>query len=319
MADLLTQIHATGLVPVVKIDRVEDAVPLAKALVAGGLNIAEVTFRTDCAKEAMLRIKAEVPEMLVGAGTVLTTDQVDQALEAGAKFIVSPGLNPVTVKYCQAKGVPILPGCANASDIELALSLGLTTVKFFPAEANGGIKTINALAGPFPQVRFMPTGGVSESNLASYLSNDKILACGGTWMVKDSDILNGEFAKITQITKQAVQSMHDFKVAHIGLNSADEAEAKQIASLLSLAFGFEAKEGASSIFVSKEIEVMKEAYLGDKGHIAIAVNNIVRAQAYLESKGFTFNQSSQKMKQGKLIAIYMNETIGGFAFHLLQR
>ena len=192
------------MIPVVKIDDAKDALPLANALVNGGLPCAEVTFRTEAAAEAIRQMKENYPEMLSGAGTVLTTEQVDKALEAGAEFIVSPGLNPKTVNYCKEKQVPILTEVATASEIEQALDLGLTVVKFFPAEVNGGLKAIKALAAPYTMMRFMPTGGVSPENVQDYLAFEKIIACGGTWMVKDSLIREGKFEEIERLTRDTV-------------------------------------------------------------------------------------------------------------------
>lgn len=204
MEEMKEKLRAMKIVPVVKLDDTEDAVPLAKALVEGGLPCAEVTFRTGAAAESIKRILEAFPDMLVGAGTVLTTEQVDAAIEAGAKFIVSPGLNPKTVRYCQEKNIPILPGVATASEIEQALELGLDTVKFFPAEVNGGLPAIKALSAPYHMMHFMPTGGVGPQNVKDYLAFDKVLACGGTWMVKDALINGGEFEKIKEMTKEAV-------------------------------------------------------------------------------------------------------------------
>ena len=178
---------------------------MADKKMEGGLPCAEVTFRTEAATEAIKRMLEAYPDMLVGAGTVLTTAQVDAAIEAGAKFIVSPGLNPKTVRYCQEKDIPILPGVATASDIEQALELGLDTVKFFPAEVNGGLLAIKALSAPYHMMHFMPTGGVNPQNVKDYLAFDKVLACGGTWMVKDALINGGEFEKIKEMTKEAVE------------------------------------------------------------------------------------------------------------------
>jgi len=198
------RLFETGLVPVIKITKTEDAVPLAEALCRGGLPVAEITFRTDCAAEAIAAISAAVPEMLVGAGTVLTPAQADAAVAAGAKFIVSPGLNPSVVRHCQKIGVPIIPGCANPSDLEAALELGLDTVKFFPAEPAGGLNMIKALAAPYVGVKFMPTGGINQNNVKEYLKYNRILACGGSWMVKGDLIKAGDFDKITELTKEAV-------------------------------------------------------------------------------------------------------------------
>lgn len=205
MQNIIERIRSLKIVPVVKIDDVQDAVPLARALVRGGLPCAEVTFRTDAAAESIRIMKEAYPEMLLGAGTVLSAAQVDEAIEAGAEFIVSPGLNSRTVKYCQEKQVPILPGVATATEIEKALELGLKTVKFFPAEVNGGLKAIKALAAPYTMMQFMPTGGVSPANVRDYLEFEKVVACGGTWMVKDELIKNGKFGEIEKLTREAVE------------------------------------------------------------------------------------------------------------------
>ena len=209
--ELLKQIECMGILPVIKLNDAKDAVPLAKALCEGGLPCAEVTFRTDAARESIAAMTKAYPEMLVGAGTVLNTEQVDAAIEAGAKFIVSPGLNPDTVEYCVKKGIPILPGCSSPSDIEQAIKYGLNVVKFFPAEAAGGLKAIKAMAAPYGQMRFMPTGGINTKNLADYLSCDKILCCGGSWMVKGDMIKAGEFDKITAMTKEAVAKVKEIR------------------------------------------------------------------------------------------------------------
>ncbi|MBE5880782.1 MAG: bifunctional 4-hydroxy-2-oxoglutarate aldolase/2-dehydro-3-deoxy-phosphogluconate aldolase [Lachnospiraceae bacterium] len=204
MIKVLEDIQKLGIVPVVVIDDVKDAEPLAKALCDGGLPCAEVTFRTEAAEESIRIMAEKFPEMLIGAGTVLTTDQVDRAVAAGAKFIVSPGLNPRIVKYCVEKNIPITPGCSSASDIEQALENGLEVVKFFPAEPAGGLNMIKALAAPYVGVKFMPTGGINQNNVKEYLKYNRILACGGSWMVKGDLIKAGDFDKITELTKEAV-------------------------------------------------------------------------------------------------------------------
>lgn len=205
MNPVLEQIQEIGIVPVVVLEDAKDAKPLADALCAGGLLCAEVTFRTDAAEESIRIMSQTHPEMLVGAGTVLTTDQVDRAVAAGAKFIVSPGLNPRIVKYCVDRGILITPGCANASDIEQALENGLEVVKFFPAEQAGGLPMIKALAAPYVGVKFMPTGGINAKNVKDYLAYNRILACGGSWMVKADYVKAGEFDKITEMAKEAVE------------------------------------------------------------------------------------------------------------------
>ena len=205
MNPVLEQIQKTGIIPVVVLDDAKDAEPLAKALCEGGLPCAEVTFRTEAAEECIRIMSEKFPEMLVGAGTVLTTEQVDRAVAAGAKFIVSPGLNPRIVKYCVEKGIVITPGCANASDMEQALENGLEVVKFFPAEPAGGLNMIKALAAPYVGLKFMPTGGISPKNVRDYLAYNRIIACGGSWMVKNELVKAGDFAAITELAKECVQ------------------------------------------------------------------------------------------------------------------
>ncbi|MBS6721403.1 MAG: bifunctional 4-hydroxy-2-oxoglutarate aldolase/2-dehydro-3-deoxy-phosphogluconate aldolase [Clostridiales bacterium] len=205
MKELLERIGEIGIVPVVVLNDVKDAEPLAQALCDGGLPCAEVTFRTDAAEESIRRMTESFPDMLVGAGTVLTIDQVDRAVAAGAKFIVSPGLNPKIVKYCNEKGVLIIPGCANPSDVEQAIENGLSVVKFFPAEQAGGLNYIKAIAAPYTGLKFMPTGGINPKNVRSYLVYDKTLACGGSWMVKGDLVQAGEFDKVRELVKEAVE------------------------------------------------------------------------------------------------------------------
>ena len=205
MNEVLERIQEIGIVPVVVLNDAKDAEPLAQALCNGGLPCAEVTFRTDAAEESIRIMSEKFPNMLIGAGTVLTTDQVDRAVAAGAKFIVSPGLNPRIVKYCVEKGILITPGCSNPSDIEVALENGLEVVKFFPAEPAGGLNMIKAMAAPYVGVKFMPTGGINPTNVRDYLAYDRILACGGSWMVKGSLVDAGEFDKIEELTREAVE------------------------------------------------------------------------------------------------------------------
>jgi len=205
MHEVLEKIQELGVVPVVVLDDAKDAEALAKALCDGGLPCAEVTFRTAAAEESIRIMSEKFPDMLVGAGTVLTTEQVDRAVAAGAKFIVSPGLNPRIVRYCIEKGILITPGCCTPSDVEQAIENGLEVVKFFPAEPAGGLNMIKAMAAPYVGMKFMPTGGISTANLASYLAYDRIIACGGSWMVKGDLIKNGNFEEITTLTREAVK------------------------------------------------------------------------------------------------------------------
>lgn len=212
MSEILEKIKEIGIVPVIVLEDSKDALPLAEALMEGGLPCAEVTFRTAAAEDSIRAISQAYPEMLVGAGTVLTTEQVDRAVAAGAKFIVSPGFNPRIVQYCQEKGVPITPGCSSPTDIEQALEQGLKVVKFFPAEQLGGLAMIKALAGPYVDVSFMPTGGINAGNVKDYLAYNRILACGGSWMVKGDLIKAGDFQRITELVKEAKQLVEEARI-----------------------------------------------------------------------------------------------------------
>jgi len=204
---MIEKIRGAGLIPVIKITDIEDAVPLAQALKRGGLNVLEITFRTDCAAEAIARIKKEVGGVTLIAGTVLNTDNVEKAAKAGAEAIVAPGLNPEVVKWCQAKGLFVCPGVATASEIEQAIGLGLRLVKFFPAEAAGGIKAIRALSAPYSDMLFMPTGGIDENNLSDYLAFNKVVACGGSWMVRDELLKEKNFGEIERLACAAVRKI----------------------------------------------------------------------------------------------------------------
>ena len=325
MHAVLEELKKIGIIPVIKIDDAGKAVPLAKALIAGGIPCAEVTFRTAQGEEAMRRINSElcsgkVPGILLGAGTVLTTAQVDKAIAAGAKFIVSPGFNPKVVSYCVEKGIPVTPGCSNPSDIEQALEFGLEVVKFFPAEQSGGLEYIKAIAAPYTSMQFIPTGGINAQNISKYIAYEKILACGGSWMVKDELINAGEFDKITALCREAMFNLLGLSVVHVGINTENEDAAAKAANRFSTLFGFQNKAGNSSIFSGDGIEIMKSPYLGKNGHLAIGTINIFKARAFFERQGVEFNAESAKTDaKGNLTAIYFKEEIGGFAVHLVQK
>ena len=319
MADIFTQFRDIGIIPVVAINDAAKAVPLAKALIAGGLPAAEVTFRTAAAEDAIKAIVKSCPEMLVGAGTVINVEQAERAKNAGVKFIVSPGYKEDVVQYCIDNNIPVMPGVANPSEVEAALAHGLTHIKLFPAEVVGGVKMIDALGGPFPQCSFMPTGGVTTQNLAEYAKRKNILCMGGTWMVK-ADLINGEkWDEITQICKDAVKAMHGFKIEHVGINAANEGEANEIADTFAL-FGLAKKVGNSSIFADTQIEIMKKPGRGKCGHLSVLTHNVDRALAYLKQFGFNpvMETASYLGEVGKspLKVVYLDKEIGGFAIHL---
>ena len=211
METIHEKIREIAIVPVVKIDNARDAVPLANALRKGGLSCAEITFRTDAAQEAIRLIHEHCPDFLIGAGTVLTAEQADRAHTAGASFMVSPGLNPAVVSHCLDKGYPIIPGVCTPTEVEAGLSFGLSHLKFFPAEAAGGVNMIKAMSAPYTGVRFMPTGGINEKNIREYLTCPAVFACGGSWMVSASLINEGRFDEIEKRTAQAVALVKEIK------------------------------------------------------------------------------------------------------------
>jgi Entner-Doudoroff aldolase len=320
MNPTINQLENIGIIPVIRIDDADDAVPLGKALAAGGIPCAEVTYRTAQGEEAIRRMTESCPELLLGAGTVLTTAQVDSAIAAGAKFIVSPGLNPGVVGYCIERGIPIVPGCATPSDIECAMGLGLDVVKFFPAEANGGLGYIKAISAPYGNMRFIPTGGISKKNVAEYLMFNKVLACGGSWMVSPALIAEKRFDEITELCRQAVKVMHGFTVIHIGINSQDAGQAASTAQWFASMFGFDVKDGNSSVFASGKIEVLKSPGRGTNGHIAVGTNNVGRAMHYLLGMGVQMRgEDAIRGKNGEIVAVYLEREIAGFAVHLVKK
>jgi 2-dehydro-3-deoxyphosphogluconate aldolase / (4S)-4-hydroxy-2-oxoglutarate aldolase len=209
--DIIDKVREMGIIPVVTIPRLEHALPLAENLLEGGLPCAEVTFRTAAAAESMTEIRARFPEILLGAGTVLTLEQAETAINAGAQFIVSPGTNPAVVDYCLAKGIPIFPGVCTPTEIEMALAKGVDVLKFFPAEPMGGVAFLKAICAPYRQVRFIPTGGIDQKNIGQYLALSEVVACGGSWMVRPELMNAGEFDRIGQLVKEAVALVNELK------------------------------------------------------------------------------------------------------------
>ena len=317
--DILEKLPLAGLVPVIKVDDAQDAVPLCRALAEGGLPVAEITFRTAAAEEAIRLVHEQLPEVILCAGTVLTTDQADRAVKAGAAAIVSPGLNPEVVRWCLEHGVPVCPGTSSPSDIEVALSFGLTAVKVFPAEAIGGLKLIKAMAAPYGSMRFMPTGGVNEANMLDYLAFDKIMCCGGSWMVPGDAVKEKDWARITSLTRSAVDKMLGLELRHVGINSGSPEQALADAQAIAALMGWPVREGNSSDFAGTGFECMKKQGRGTHGHIAIGCNSVARAKWHLERRGYAFDEESAVVKNGKLTAIYLRDEIAGFAFHLVQK
>jgi 2-dehydro-3-deoxyphosphogluconate aldolase/(4S)-4-hydroxy-2-oxoglutarate aldolase len=320
MDKILEEIEGYGIVPVVRIEKAADALPLGKALLAGGLPLAEITFRTAAAEEAIRTLTEGMPELIVGAGTVLTTEQAGKAIRAGASFIVSPGFNPKVVSYCREQGVLVIPGVNSPTQIEAAIECGLGILKFFPAEESGGAAFLKAVAAPYEGTRFIPTGGINAANLISYLSLKNVIACGGSWMVKTELISAGNFEEITGLTREAVRILLGFELAHVGINEENAGNASRSAELFSRLFHFPVAEGQSSFFLGeKEIEIMKGPGRGEKGHLALATNDVERAIFYLGRQGIRPIEGTEEEKDGKKILAYLDREIAGFAIHLRQK
>ena len=313
------RIYNCGIVPVVVLNSVEDAVPTARALLAGGITVMEITLRTSAGLDSIHQVACNCPETLVGAGTVLTMDDCMACIEAGAKFIVSPGLNEEIVKYCLEHNILPIPGCVTPTEITKAMGYGLDLLKFFPANIYGGIAALKALSGPFPYLKFIPTGGVDQENLAEFISTPNVFAVGGSWVCAKADIANHEFEKISRLAAESRSAMLGFELAHVGINCENEAQALASAGDLASIFNVPVKDGNSSVYAGTGFEFMKSQYLGDHGHLSIRTNDIKRAMAYLEARGYAMNPDAIKSQNGKIVAAYLQRQVGGFAIHLQQK
>ena len=317
--EILEQLGEFGLVPAVKINNADSAVDVGRALIAGDLPVIEVIFRTDAAEEAIRRINNELPEILLGAGTVLTVDQVKKAVSAGAKFIVAPGFNPTVVDYCIENGIPVTPGVNNPSMIELAVERGLKLLKFFPAEASGGLKILKAVAPAYSGVSFLPTGGINEGNLADYLAFDRVHACGGTWFCKDALISNGRFDEITRLTKNAVSIVLGFSISEAVVYERAEDDAIFSISFLSDLLNFPLITGRASAKGGPEFENAGVSSQGKYGRIVIKTNNLNRAAAYFKRRGVKINPGTSSREAEKQESIGLEIAVFGFSVNILQK
>ena len=316
---IFDRLHQACIVPVVVLEDAANALPTAKALLAGGIDVMEITFRTAAAADAIRSVAERCSEMMVGAGTIVTLEQCKYVVECGAKFIVSPGFNTKVVDWCIENSIPVLPGCVTPTEIMAAMDRGLRLVKFFPANIYGGLSGIKALSGPFESIKFIPTGGVSAENIAEYMASSLVHAVGGSWLCSKTDIDAREFKKISNLCIEARKQALGYEIIHMGINTADADASDALCRKFKEAFDIPIYEGTSSSFVSNYIEVMKFPYLGKNGHIAIRTNRISAAIADLEKKGFVMDWKSAKYKKEKLTAVYLKDNFGGFAVHLLQK
>ena len=299
MNDLFARLEGTMLIPVIALENAGFAEGLADALCRAGIPAAEVTFRTASAAETIRRMKLRRPEMLVGAGTVLTVEQAARAIEAGAEFLVSPGLNPKVLEFAIEKKIPMVPGVCTPSEIEQGLSYGLKVLKFFPAEASGGLGMIKAVSAPYSMVRFMPTGGISEKNIAAYLANEKVLCCGGSWIVPKDALSSGDFAAVEALSRAAVRSMLGFSVLSVSGMSKSEA----LAALQE-----------AGVFPDEEDFPVPDA--GD-GEIVLATPVLFRAAARFRMLGLEGEE--EKNEKGKPVSFALKRRIGGARIVLKQK
>lgn len=322
MKDTLRHISEVGILPIITIEETLDAIPIAQALYDGGIPMVVITFRNDNGPECIELITKAIPDMLVGAGTVLSTAQVDQAIAAGAKFFTSPAINPTVVNYCKQKNIPIFPGAATPNNIEEALTLGLEHIEYFPAEANGGVEGLRAVSAPYPKVNFIALGGVNNDNMVHYLNDPKIFAVAGDWFIKEDWIRFKDYEMIEQSAQEAVKIMLDFEIDHIGLNFPKEESALYAAEEFGELFGYDVKKTAedTGFFAGSYFETMKPGYMGTVGHIAINTNSVERAKAYLERKGLGFiDEKTECMDDGSLRLVVLDKEIGGFAIQLIRK
>lgn len=313
------RIRQTCVVPVATIEAAENAASLAAAMLAGGIGVIEVTLRTAAALDAIRSITGQAPDMLTGAGTVMTVAQCEQAHVCGAQFIVSPGFHPGIAQWCNEHDLLYVPGCVTPTEITAALEYGIQTIKYFPSNCHAGLTGMKALSGPFPQVSFIPTCGLNEDNVAEFVCAPFVLAAGGSWVCPKGDIDAGNFERITELCRRTKQKILGYELYHIGLNYPDSAQVENFCQAMEDAFGFAHQRGNSSDFSSERIEVKKGGGRGTKGHLGIGTNSIYAAMADLSNRGYDIDESSAVYKNGKLIAVYLSREIGGYAIHLSQK
>lgn len=318
--DIMKTMENIGVLPVINVTDISTAAPLANALSKGGIPVIEITLRNESSLNAIREILKAEPKMQVFAGTILTVEQAKSAIEAGATGLVMPGYDDEIIDFAMSEGVPIVPGCVTAADIQKGVKKGLKVFKFFPAEKSGGIDAIKLLSGPFKDVKFLPTGGIDYSNLGTYLRNDCVIACGGSYMANAKLLADKNFDAITENCKKAVDISLGFELAHIGINHSDEQSAVNTAESISDIFRLGARYMNSAVFAGTAVEAVKSMGYGAKGHIGFYTNSVSRAMAYFENRGIKLNPDSIKRnKAGDITCIYLQDEIAGFAFHIVAR
>lgn len=318
--DAIKIIKEHGVVPVLGLKDPDTAPQVAAALRRGGLPLIEVTMRAEKAMDCLRAIKSTDSQMLAGAGTILRCEQVDQAKEAGADFVVTPGFNPKVVARCLELEMPVVPGCITPTEIKAGLEMGLTTFKFFPSEPMNGMATIKQLCGPYGSIQFIPTAGINLSNMEEYLSSDKIAAVGGSFMAPAAMVEAQDWEGITALCQKSVEKSLGFSLAHIGINGDSKEEGLATARWFAERFGFQVKEGGRSNFAGTYVECCNQQFPGKFGHIGIFTYSPNRALAYFKAKGIPTREEFKNVDaKGNLVAVYLEEEVGGFAVHIVKK
>ncbi len=311
MKEIFKKIESIGVLPVIKIHNEGDSENLAASLLAGDLPAVEITFRTSAAEKSIRRIRKKFPGILLGAGTILTAEQADSAVSAGADFLVSPGFNPKVAEYCLDKDIPFIPGVDSPSQIEAAMEYGFEVLKFFPSEVLGGVKMLKSLSGPYPDVRFIPTGGVNIANLMDYLSLPQVVACGGSWIAPADMIKEGRFDDIAKLASAAVSTILGFRFSGVSLSPMDGDRAESVMDFFASTFLLAKGESESSYHVGSMVEIEKN---GDphRGKMIISVNSLFRTKAFFERKKISF---ADGLNDGE---IFLPGPEGGFGIKIVE-
>lgn len=318
--DVQTELSNIGIVPVVKITRLEDALPLAASLYNAGIHCAEITFRSEYGAKAIQMISAAYPDMTVGAGTIHTVAQAQEAVHAGAKFLVTPGFQEDVVTYALAQNLPIFPGVSTASEIEMAMKYGLRALKFFPAESSGGVKKLKDLSAPYAGITFMPTGGINLQNLHSYLSLPNVFAIGGSFMLPQEMIDAADWDNISALCKTAISSMLRYELIHIGIHSEHAKASLEAAKALCNAFDFQLYKKPKANFAGRGFEILHTKGIGEVGHIGIYTPYPERALYQLALKGIHGIEETitRNKKTQNINFVYLDFKISGFGIHLIN-
>lgn len=313
------RLYNCGIIPVVVVENSDDAVSAANAMLAGDVDVMEITFRTAAAADSIKKVSENCPDMLVGAGTVTTLKQCKTAVSLGAKFIVGPGFSDEIAAWCGENNIDYVPGCVTPTEIMMAQKYNLKTIKFFPASVYGGLSGMKALSGPFPDVKFVPTGGVNSKNLQEFVTTPCVFVVGGSWICKKDDISQHNFEEITDLCKEARKTILGYEFSHIGINPTEELRDSSLCDVINSVFGFKPNELKMGYWAGPNIEALKENGPGKHGHIAVYTNSVPRALVDLEKRGYIFEEGSEQYVKDKINVIYLKGEYGGFAIHLLQR